>query len=113
MDADTEIDPDRHLERDTDALVRVTVVIARTLRVADGRLAPTLETVVETASKVSGFDAGLALVEDGVLVPTATTSRAPHELDVLQSAAGEGPCLEAATSQNPVYIDDMTREARW
>ena len=93
--------------------MEVTRVIARTLRVGDGRLEPTLDAVVGTASRVSGFDVGLALVEDGVLEPTATTSQAPHALDVLQREIGEGPCLEAATGQATVRVDDTRRDDRW
>ena len=104
-------------EQDTELsgadVVEVTLAIARTMRVAEGRLPATLDAVVTTATAVSGFDAGLALIEDGVLVPTATTSQAPHDLDVLQSETGQGPCVEAATTQNVVRVVDTAADPRW
>jgi GAF domain-containing protein len=94
-------------------LVRSTLAIARTLRAPDGRLDATLDAVVESARTVTGYDAGLALVENGRLTPTATTASAPHDLDVLQAETGEGPCLDAATSQDVVRVDDTAADERW
>lgn len=104
-----EIDPDATLAD----LVAATVAINRTLRVADARLQPTTEAVVDTVSAFTGFDAGLVLVEAGRLEPQATSARVPLELDLLQQRLGDGPCLEAAREQVVVQLDDTAHETRW
>ncbi|MHA3703451.1 GAF and ANTAR domain-containing protein [Jatrophihabitans sp. YIM 134969] len=96
-----------------DELTRVTRAITHTLRRGDGRLQATLDAVVEAATQVTGHETGLALVEDGVLAPTATTGRAPHTLDVLQLELGAGPCLDAARTQDVVVVEDTRVEDRW
>jgi GAF domain-containing protein len=101
------------LDTEPDELVQMAVVLARSLRVKDARLQPTLEAVVGVAADLSGFDAGLVLVEGKRLVPQAVTGRAPHLLDVVQLAKKTGPCIEAAQRQQPVRMDDARADRRW
>jgi GAF domain-containing protein len=94
-------------------LAEIAVVLARALRVHDARLQPTLDAIVAVAAELSGFDAGLVLVERGRLIPQAATGRAPHLLDVVQQERNTGPCIDAAECQEPVRMDDARADDRW
>ena len=89
------------------------IVLARALRVKEAELQPTLDAVVSTAAEVTGHDAGLVLVRRGVLVPQATTGRAPHRLDQMQQQLGTGPCVLAAQEQTVVRVEDTKADDRW
>jgi transcriptional regulator with GAF, ATPase, and Fis domain len=43
----------------------------------------------------------------------AATSDLPRRMDDMQEQAGEGPCIEAATRETVVRVDDMETETRW
>jgi len=43
----------------------------------------------------------------------ATTGPVPQQLDELQQQSGEGPCLDAARSQEVVRIEDVATDRRW
>jgi transcriptional regulator with GAF, ATPase, and Fis domain len=43
----------------------------------------------------------------------AATSDLPRRMDDMQEQAGEGPCIEAATRETAVRVDDMATETRW
>jgi transcriptional regulator with GAF, ATPase, and Fis domain len=53
------------------------------------------------------------LGEHGRPYTVATSDEPTRELDELQYAGGEGPCLEALTTAVPVFVTDMTSETRW
>jgi GAF domain-containing protein len=89
-------------------------VLARALRVKEARLEPTLDAIVSAARALGpGQDAGLIILRHGILVPQATTGRAPHLLDLLQQQAGQGPCLEAARQQAVIRVEDTGGDGRW
>ncbi|SHF71582.1 GAF domain-containing protein [Jatrophihabitans endophyticus] len=104
-------------EGDEPDLVALTVVaqVARALHVPSGDLDSTLEAIVRSAVRTvpCAEDAGLLLVNRGELVPIAVTGPRPELLDQLQRRAGEGPCVDAATSQRIVVSPDVTRDPRW
>lgn len=89
--------------------------LARALHVEDARLEPTLEAIVTTAAAVhpAARDAGLSLLVRGRLVPQAVTSRVPRDLGLKQQETGKGPCVEAASSQQVIIVDDTRDDARW
>ena len=51
--------------------------------------------------------------EHGRPYTVATSDVATRELDELQYAGGEGPCLEALATGVPVFVTDMSTESRW
>jgi len=89
--------------------------LARSLHVEDARLEPTLEAIVTTAAAVhpAARDAGLSLLVRGRLVPQAVTSRVPQDLALKQQEMGKGPCVEAASSQQVIIVDDTRDDVRW
>ena len=104
---------DQDLVSEADDLVRMAGVLARTLRVKELRLQPTLDTIVAAAAELSHFQAGLVLVERGQLIPQAVTGQAPHSLDLRQQERRTGPCIEAAETQEVVRITDTRDDSRW
>lgn len=89
--------------------------LARGLRVQSGGLQDTLDAIVHAAVRtVAGTDdAGLILVDRGVLSPIATTGPRPSRLDELQRELMSGPCFDAAASQETVIAADLQRDPRW
>jgi GAF domain-containing protein len=96
-------------------LDRVGEQLARRLHVRDADLQKTLDAIVTLAASTvpSAAHAGLMLVHRGELLPQATTGLPPHDLDVLQRQTGVGPCLEAASDQTMVLIDETRTDQRW
>jgi GAF domain-containing protein len=89
-------------------------VLARALHGKEARLQPTLDAIVATARALSpGQDAGLIVLVRGELVPQSATGQAPLRLDLLQQRVKSGPCIEAASEQTVIRIDDMQEEGRW
>lgn len=64
---------------------------------------------------IPGVDtAGILLIgKGGKFESVATTSDLPHQLDRLQTALNEGPCVEAALDEVIVRTDDFRTEPRW
>jgi GAF domain-containing protein len=89
--------------------------IARSLNHRVGDLASTLEAIGQSAVKHVGpaRECGIILLVRGQLVPQCTTGPAPHALDLVQQALGDGPCVAAARDQEVVVVAEMSGEARW
>ena len=64
---------------------------------------------------IPGVDtAGVLLIgKNGEFNSYAGTDELPHELDELQHAFQEGPCMEAALNEVIVRTDDFRNETRW
>ena len=64
---------------------------------------------------IPGVDtAGILLIKKGgTFDSVAVTSDLPHELDVLQMAFDEGPCVQAALADTVVSTNDFRDEPRW
>lgn len=59
-------------------------------------------------------DASVSLVVGRRTVESrAASGELPLRIDALQSATGEGPCIDAAYEQRIVRVPDMRNEARW
>jgi GAF domain-containing protein len=89
--------------------------LARALHVEDARLQPTLDAITAHAAAAhpAAKDAGLILLIGGKLIPQATTGKAPQILDIQQQDTGQGPCIEAASEQTLICVNDLRRDARW
>lgn len=100
---------------DSEGAFSVLGQLARTLHVSSDELQPTLDAIVQSAVRtVPGTDdAGLIVVQRGVLKPVATTGPRPSVLDELQLKVGEGPCYDAASLQEIVVVADLHRDGRW
>ena len=82
----------------------------------DGRDdADTLMTIVKAAAKIvpGARWAGITVLRDKKLVAVAPTGPMVTELDELQLALGDGPCLTALRESQTVRIDDMRTDTRW
>jgi GAF domain-containing protein len=98
---------------DHDLAVRM-ADLARTL--AGDRTVETVLSEVTAAAVelIPGVDtAGILLVKRGGFESVATTSELPHQLDEIQMAFGEGPCVHAALAETMVRTQDFRNEARW
>ena len=102
-------------ESDQATTFRSIEVLARSLHLPDAELQPTLDAIAARALDVvtPARYAGLILVQRGRLIPQVTTGRPVHLLDALQQKLGDGPCMNAATTQEVNRIDDMGCERRW
>ena len=88
--------------------------IARTLFSAPTVLA-TLQQIVDFASAtVEGCDVACISLRtaDSVFTPAYSAPLA-FEIDQLQYAAGEGPCLDAISKELTVYAEDLADDQRW
>ncbi|MFD3812522.1 GAF and ANTAR domain-containing protein [Rhodococcus sp. NPDC058639] len=59
------------------------------------------------------WGAGISKVEGRETTAEAPTNPTVAELDELQTALGEGPCLTALREHRTVHIEDMATETRW
>jgi GAF domain-containing protein len=101
-----------------DATAELTVELSKVARVlfAAGDVESTLQTVVDqAAATVDGcdfagiFSAGDPPLGDGPIVTDVVVA----QVDALQRASGEGPCLDALAQGQAVYADDLADDARW
>jgi ANTAR domain/GAF domain len=88
--------------------------IARTLFTAPTVLA-TLQQIVNFAfATVEGCDVACISLQDVDKVFTpAYSAPLAFEIDQLQYAAGEGPCLDAISKEPTVYAEDLADDQRW
>ncbi len=88
--------------------------IARTLFSAPTVLA-TLQQIVDFAfATVEGSDVACISLRtaDSVFTPAYSAPLA-FEIDQLQYAAREGPCLDAISKEPTVYAEDLAEDQRW
>ena len=70
--------------------------------------------VDQAAATVEGCDlADLLLVKDGQVTTAAYSDPLVTELDALQVAFGEGPCLDVASTGVTIYALDLDDDPRW
>jgi GAF domain-containing protein len=102
------------IEENRDELVSEIAAVANAV-LSGSTLEETLQQVVSTAvSTMDGCDSAGVFVVDGHSVRSvAYTSDAVVELDTLQDALGEGPCLDAASSAAVVYVTDLSEDERY
>ncbi len=71
-------------------------------------------TVGLAVSAIDGCDAaGIFLVRNGAVVTAASSDPIVIELDQLQFANNEGPCLDAVAHGGISYVEDLVHDSRW
>jgi len=102
---------------DADPLSELTLNFAETARIlfAAGSVTETLSQVVELAvATIEGCDfAGLFLVEQDAVCSPIHSDPVVDEVDDLQSALEEGPCLDAIRQRLMFYAVDLVEDDRW
>jgi hypothetical protein len=80
-----------------------------------GSVTDTLQRVVDLAVKtIEGCDfAGIFLLDGGAISTPAHTDSLVIDIDALQHATAEGPCLDAISSGKSLYADDLIDDGRW
>jgi DNA-directed RNA polymerase specialized sigma24 family protein len=88
--------------------------VARVLFAA-GSVADTLQAVVDQAvASIEGCDfAGIFLLEADKVATAVKSDPVVLDIDGLQQATGEGPCLDAIQQRTTVYAEDLADDARW
>jgi hypothetical protein len=102
---------------EAEATAELTDYFADTVRTlfAAGSVRDTLDQLVQLAvSTIEGCDvAGIFLFRDGALTTPVLSDPTAAELDALQQAAGEGPCLSAVTEGIAHSAVDLATDERW
>jgi hypothetical protein len=80
-----------------------------------GTVAGTLQLTVDLAvATVEGCDAaGVFVLRDGEVFTAASSDPLVVELDKLQFASDEGPCLDAVADGGTSYAADLAEDTRW
>ena len=103
-------------EENADGLLVATAVaeLGR-LSFAEHSLESLLQQVVETAARLSSARpmASVTVLRQGQPATAVATDPVAVELDEAQYRRGEGPCIEAVTSDRPVQVLDARAETRW
>ena len=75
----------------------------------------TMQKIVDLApGSIEGCDhAGISLVVGQRIYTPAASDPVPVEVDRIQYATGEGPCLDAIRHHEVFATDDLTDEVRW
>lgn len=100
-------DPTEELERNLSDVARALF--------ATGTVAGTLHlTVMLAVATVDGCDAaGIFSVRDGQVVTAAASDAVVVELDELQFATDQGPCLDAIAAGGSTHAADLADDPRW
>lgn len=101
-------------QQSTEELEQNLVEVARAL-FAPGTVGGTLQLTVDLAvATVEGCDgAGVFLVRDEQVFTAAASDPLVVELDQLQFATDEGPCLDAVSDGGNAYAADLADDLRW
>ena len=80
-----------------------------------GGVQETLDQVVGLAvSTIDGCEfAGIFLMQGEAVTTPVCTDSLVTEIDALQHASGEGPCLDALSGSGPFYAEDLGDDVRW
>ncbi len=99
---------------DVSELVTNLSAVARALFAAGG-VKDTLQAIVDLAvTSIDGCDlAGIFVVVGDHIETSVCSDTAVVDVDELQLASGEGPCLDALAGDTTVYAADLMEDARW
>jgi ANTAR domain/GAF domain len=80
-----------------------------------GSVQEMMDQVVDLAvTTIDGCElAGIFLLQGDAVTTPVCTDAVVTEIDTLQHASGEGPCLDALTGSDPYYAEDLGDDARW
>jgi GAF domain-containing protein len=86
-----------------------------TFLLSEENLDTTLSRIAKLAvSAIQGCDGvGVTLSRDNVAVTSACTDSFTGEIDAIQYAEDEGPCLDAMRKGKAFLIDSVSQESRW
>lgn len=98
-----------------DQLAQTLSELARSLEAEDDTSAMLDDLVAAAVAQIPGVDEGSISV---VLARREVSSQSPsgdlpRRVDALQTAIGEGPCLDAVYKEMVVRVPDMASETRW
>ena len=99
-----------------DPALELTATVAQTVSLfAAATVQEALDQVVDLAvSTIEGCDyAGIFVLEGEAVTTPVCSDPFVIELDTLQHSSGEGPCLDAMSSQTAVYAEDLADDSRW
>lgn len=99
-----------HLQEFEDSFTTIAIALF-----APGSVDLTLRRIVALATEtIDGCDAAGVLVwADGVAVTSALSDPVVRELDDVQIAMDEGPCVDAFAGGARVHMEDMADDRRW
>ena len=88
--------------------------VARTLARHES-LDATLDQIVHLAvESIHGCEfAGISLLRGRTVAPSATTGDVPRTIDLIQTEAQQGPCVDAIREHDLVHVRDLGSEERW
>jgi GAF domain-containing protein len=73
-----------------------------------------LNLILEAAVQATGFDAATVSAMSGDEIATlAATDERMQLIDLAQYDVMEGPCIDALTGDDPIYVEDILAEDRW
>lgn len=104
-------------EHSVDPTAELTTAFSRTAEAlfSAGSVKATLQSVVDLAvATIEGCDfAGIFLLRDDTVTTPVHTDPVVAEVDALQQAAGEGPCLDAIAQGLTFYAEELADDSRW
>lgn len=87
---------------------------ARLMQANGSRQGEVLPELCELAVKVSGADhASVTSLRGGSFATVAATSDVPVQVDGMQYATGQGPCVDAVTQATTFRVDELATDRRW
>jgi hypothetical protein len=106
--------PVAHTPDDTAELTTSLSEVARSLFAAGG-VEDTLQAIVDLAvTTIDGCDlAGIFTTVGDQVATSVYSDQLVVEVDDLQQASGEGPCLDAVAQDATFYAEDLMDDARW
>lgn len=107
--------PEQVTDGDPDTLASDLSDVARSLERQDDPAMTLVEIVRAAVDLIPGCDEGSISVVVGrrQLDSQAASGELPRVVDAIQSEVGQGPCLDAVHSDEPVLASDMAAETRW
>jgi hypothetical protein len=70
--------------------------------------------LAQACVKVLGVSgAGVSITDERLRVPLGASDAMAAQAEALQTSLGEGPCLDATATSEPLVADEMSMAARW
>ncbi len=70
--------------------------------------------LAQACVKVLGVDsAGISIVDGGLRVPLGASDAIAAHAEALQTSLGEGPCLDATATSDPLVADESSMASQW
>jgi len=70
--------------------------------------------LTQACVKVLGVDgAGISFIDDGLRIPLGASDAIAAHAEALQTSLGEGPCLDATATSDPLVADESSMAVQW